>query len=197
MNFLAHLTLSDDDDDILIGNLIADSARSVEFPQFKSKVLYGIKLHHKIDAYTDAHPVVERSKERLRPRHAKYSGVVVDILYDHFLARDYQRYGEYSLEDFAQRCYELLQRRKKELTPAVRQMLPHMIRGNWLVAYASEEGMRRVFTGMSHRASFNNHMRSAVDDLDQYYEEFYEEFTTFYPQLQEYVRQEISQLPYP
>lgn len=197
MNFLAHLTLSNDDDDILIGNLIADSARSAEFSRFKAQVVYGIRLHHKIDAFTDQHEIVAQSKERLRPRHGKYAGVVVDIFYDHFLARFYPQYGDRPLPDFAARCYDLLRRRRTELTPAVRRMLPHMVENNWLVSYASEDGMRRVFTGMSHRASFNNHLRSAVDDLMQDYEAYQKEFEAYWPQLEGYVQQVMRELPYP
>ncbi len=197
MNFLAHLTLSNNDDDILIGNFIADSTRSAEYHRYKKQVVYGIELHHKIDAYTDSHPVVEESKERLRPRHGKYAGVIVDIFYDHYLARDYHRYGEYPLADFAQRCYSLFERRFSELTQGTQRMLPFMKRGNWLVNYGTEAGMRKVFSGMSHRASFNNHMNTAVDDLVAFYADFKKDFEAFYPQLEDYVQQEIQELPYP
>lgn len=197
MNFLAHLTLSNNDDDILIGNFIADSTRSAEYHRYKTQVVYGIKLHLKIDAFTDNHTVVERSKKRLRPRHGKYAGVVVDIFYDHYLARYYDEFGEYPLESFAQRCYRLFEERVSELSRGARRILPYMKRGNWLVNYAHESGMRKVFTGMSHRASFNNHMHTAVDDLLLHYEQFEAEFREFYPQLEKYVRAEINRLPYP
>jgi acyl carrier protein phosphodiesterase len=197
MNFLAHLTLSNNDDDILIGNFIADSTRSAEYHKFKPQIVYGIKLHHKIDAFTDAHAVVEKSKERLRPRHGKYAGVIIDIFYDHYLAKHYDHYGEYPLNDFAQRCYTLFERRFSELTKGTQRMLPFMKQGNWLVNYGSEEGMRKVFNGMSRRASFDNNMASAVDDLLKFYTDFKSEFEEFYPQLEAYIAQEIRELPYP
>jgi len=197
MNFLAHLTLSNNDDDILIGNFIADSTRSIEYPKFKPQVVYGIELHHKIDTFTDSHPIVELSKERLRPRHAKYAGVIVDIFYDHYLAKNYAQYGEYPLEQFAQRCYQLFERRFAELTAGTQRMLPYMKQGNWLVNYGTEEGMRRVFKGMSRRASFDNNMASAVDDLLEFYADFKNEFEEFYPQLEAYIAKEIRELPYP
>ncbi|MDZ7847796.1 MAG: hypothetical protein U5L96_14100 [Owenweeksia sp.] len=90
MNFLAHLALSNNDDDIMLGNFIADSLRSKQWSQFKPEVIEGVKLHHKIDFFTDHHPVVERSKARLRDHQSKYSPVVVDILYDHFLAHNFE-----------------------------------------------------------------------------------------------------------
>lgn len=197
MNFLAHLTLSNNDDDILIGNFIADSTRSSEHHKFKPEVVYGIELHHKIDQYTDSHPTVERSKELLRERHGKYAGVIVDIFYDHYLSKNYQAYGDYPIEEFAQRCYSLFERRFDELTAGTRRMLPYMKRGNWLVNYGTEAGMRQVFSGMSHRASFNNHMNTAVDDLVRFYDQFQNHFEEFYPQLAKYVQQELNRFPYP
>jgi acyl carrier protein phosphodiesterase len=197
MNFLAHLTLSNNDDDILIGNFIADTTRRVEYPKFKKQVVYGIELHHKIDDFTDAHPIVEESKDRLRSRHGKYAGVIVDIFYDHFLAKNYAQYGEYPLEEFAQRCYLLFERRFSELTQGTQRMLPYMKRGNWLVNYGTEEGMRNVFKGMGRRASFSNKMALAVEDLLKFYPNFKSEFEAFYPQLADYVTQEIRELPYP
>lgn len=197
MNFLAHLTLSNNDDDIMIGNFIADTTRSAEHHRFKPEVVYGIELHHKIDQFTDHHAVTERSKVRLRERHGKYAGVIVDIFYDHFLARHYDHYGEVPLSDFADRCYRLFERRFDDLTPGTQRMLPYMISGNWLVNYASLEGMRRVFLGMSNRASFENKMASAVEDLQAYYSDLERDFEDFYPQLADYVGQELNRFPYP
>lgn len=196
MNFLAHLVLSNDDDDLMIGNFIADSVRSVEWDQFLPEVVEGIKLHHKIDFFTDNHQVVERSKERLRPTQAKYSPVVVDILYDHFLARNFEDYYNSSLPAFAQRAYDLFHRRWDELPLPVQRMLPYMESGNWLVNYGNRPGLERVFSGMSRRASFQNEMKEAVADMFRHYDDFKAEFEEFFPLLQDYVKSEIRQMPW-
>lgn len=196
MNFLAHLALSDNDDDLMIGNFIADSVRSAQFDQFKPQVVHGIKLHHKIDFFTDNHPVVERSKERLRPRHQKYSGVIVDILYDHFLSLHFGDYCNTPLEEFADYVYTLLYRRWDELPLNVQHMLPYMESGNWLVNYGNRDGLTRVFKGMSRRANFTNRMDEAVEDLFRYYEDYQKEFREFFPLLHEYVHQEINDIPW-
>lgn len=195
MNFLAHLALSDDDDDLMLGNFIADSVRSAQWEGFKPMVVEGIKLHHKIDFFTDNHPTVDKSKDRLRSRHHKYSGVIVDILYDHFLAKHFEDYKNKALPKFAEEAYALLYRRWDELPHTVQHMLPYMESGNWLVNYGNREGLTRVFKGMSRRASFDNRMDEAADDLFLYYEDYEEEFREFFPLLQDYVQQEINSIP--
>ena len=94
MNFLAHLYLSGDDKEIMLGNLIADSVKGNAILDFNEGVQEGIRLHRRIDHFTDEHPIVQRSKERLRPKYHKFAGVVTDMFYDHFLARDWDHYSE-------------------------------------------------------------------------------------------------------
>jgi len=192
MNFLAHLKLSDDNDDLMIGNFIADSVRKVEYQNFKPGVIAGIELHHKIDFFTDHHPVVDQSKQRLRPRHHKYSGVVVDILYDHFLARKFSNYHSTPLPRFAENAYSLFHRRWEELPAGIQHMLPYMEAGNWLVNYGERKGLERVFSGMSRRANFENEMGRAVEDLFNHYHLFEQEFDEYFPLLLDYTTKEIA-----
>lgn len=196
MNFLAHLLLSNNDDDIMIGNFIADSVRSAEWENFNREVVYGIELHHKIDFFTDNHSVVEQSKKRLRDKHGKYTPVIVDIVYDHFLAANFSRYSEEPLAAFAENCYALFHRRWDELPTAVQRMLPYMEEGNWLVNYGSRAGLQRTLTGMSRRASFRNKMDEATSDVFDDYDRFEEDFHAYFPLLRDYVSEEIRKLPW-
>lgn len=196
MNFLAHLALSNSDHDLMIGNFIADSLKSSEWENFEQGVIEGIKLHHKIDFFTDHHAIVEQSKKRLRPTQGKYSPVVADILYDHFLARHFENYYLKSLPDFAEGCYRLFHQRWDELPAAVQRMIPYMEDGNWLVNYGNREGLMRVFSGMSRRASFDNSMQKAVEDMEEHYEKYEEEFLNYFPLLRDYVNREIEKMPW-
>lgn len=196
MNFLAHLLLSNNDDDIMVGNFIADSVRSAEYGQFKPEVVEGIKLHHKIDFFTDNHSIVLESKERLRPTQSKYSPVVVDILYDHFLAKNFHQYSDVPLEKFAANAYALFNRRWDELPKGVQRILPYMENGNWLVNYGNRHGLERVFMGMSRRASFQNDMKAAVAQMFDDYDLFADEFARFFPELKNYVDEEIARIPW-
>lgn len=178
----------------MIGNFIADSVRSAQFELYSPRVIEGIRLHHKIDEFTDSHPVVEESKALIRPVHEKYSGVVMDIFYDHFLAARYQEYFPESLSEFTRRAYHLLESRQADLSPGARHMLPYMIRGNWLENYARLAGMEKVFNGMGRRATFDNNMNSAVEQLKKHYSVLEGHFKIYFPELQDYVNDEIQKI---
>ncbi len=94
MNFLAHLYLSKKNKNILIGNFIADAVKGKKHNLYSKEVQAGILLHREIDNYTDNHPIVRKSKRRLNKRYGHYNGVIIDILYDHFLAKNWNNYSE-------------------------------------------------------------------------------------------------------
>lgn len=192
MNFLAHLLLSNQDEDLMIGNFIADSVRSVEWGKFKPEVVEGIKLHHSIDEFTDSHPIVDQSKQRIREVQGKYSPVVVDILYDHFLAKNFNNYSNIELDSFVQSAYKLFRSRYSELPKQVQHMLPYMERYNWLYNYGNREGLQGVFNGMHRRANFKNNMHKSVDQLYEDYADFEKDFESFYPQLVENTQTQLA-----
>ncbi len=190
MNFLAHLYLSGNDDDIIIGNFIADMVKGRQINGYRSGIVEGIKLHRKIDDYTDAHPVVRQSKARLRGKYRLYSGVVVDMYYDHFLAKNWQQYSDYDLGEYVGRAYGILSSSMDILPERARYILPFMIDNNWLVNYADPEMLSHNFGGMARRTPFDSKMETAVDELLQNYEEFGSEFRAFFPELKEYVAEQ-------
>ncbi len=184
MNFLAHLYLSGSDPDVMTGNFIGDFVKGRNLKdRFPEKVALGIELHRQIDAFTDSHPMVASSKKRLWEKYRHYAGVIVDIYYDHFLARQWSRYHAELLPDYADACYELLQNRPYPLPAQVNFLMPHMIRGNWLVNYSKVEGIQRALSGMARRASFISKMEQATADLEEHYDAFEKEFTLFFPEL--------------
>ncbi len=189
MNFLAHLYLSGDDDALKTGNFIADSVRKKQWSSFPPRVITGIKLHHSIDDFTDHHPVVAQSKARLRETQSKYAPVVVDIVYDHFLSANFTEFAGVAIETYAEETYALFQRQFTHLPKGIQYMLPYMIKHNWLVAYGNREGLQQVFNGMSRRASFANSMAAAVDDLYAQYAALEQDFRSFFPELQQHVKE--------
>jgi acyl carrier protein phosphodiesterase len=184
MNFLAHLYLSGSDADIMVGNFIGDFVKGRQLHErFTPKVVKGIQLHRSIDAFTDSHAVVAQSKSRLRPKYRHYAPVIVDIFYDHYLAKNWNDYSSTLLSDFAEHCYATLEQHRAILPDEVQQMLPYMVRGNWLLGYAHQEGIHRALTGMSRRTRFDSKMDEAINDLRQGYDEFGKEFADFFPEL--------------
>ncbi len=190
MNFLAHLYLSGNDEHIIVGNFIADMVKGRKINGFDRRIIQGIHLHRKIDHYTDAHPVVIRSKERLRAKYRLYSGVVVDMYYDHFLAINWNAYSNRDLKTFVGGAYKVLEKNLDVLPERARFILPYMVEHNWLVNYADLESLRRNFGGMARRTPFESGMEQAVDDLLLHYSAFEEEYHLFFPDLIEYVKQQ-------
>lgn len=184
MNFLAHLYLSGSDPDVMTGNFIGDFVKGrPHYQHMPEKVVAGIELHRIIDAFTDSHPVVASSKKRLWPKYRHYSGVIIDIYYDHYLAKNWSDYHDDLLPDYADACYQVLQSRTYTLPEPVYFLLPHIVRGNWLVNYAKLEGIHRALSGMARRTTFVSKMEESVKDLEEFYEEFKAEFQLFFPDL--------------
>jgi acyl carrier protein phosphodiesterase len=188
MNFLAHWYLSGDNAKIMIGNFIGDFVKGRNLAvQFESEIVKGIEIHRAIDAFTDTHPVVSVSKKRLRPKYRHYAPVIVDVLYDHFLARYWNQYHPDPLEKFADHAYQTIEKHFALLPKEVQHMLPYMIRGNWLVHYGQLEGIQRALTGISRRTTHVSHMDEAINDLREHYDLFKVEFEEFFPDLKKHV----------
>lgn len=188
MNFLAHIYLSGENSNLLIGNFIADFVKGKNALElFEGDVKHGIYLHRAIDAFTDVHPVVSISKNRLRPKYRHYAGVIVDVFYDHFLALNWRAYHPEELPIFATRTYRIIEAHSAILPARVNEFFPYMVRGNWLVNYSRIEGIGRALTGMSRRTPYESKMDESVNDLIQYYDSFKDEFETFFPDLQKHV----------
>lgn len=188
MNFLAHQFLSGNDDDLKIGNFIADSVKGTPPASLGQGVIKGITLHRRIDSYTDSHPIVLKSIKRLRDRHGKFAGVVVDICYDHFLAKNWSAYSNKELWEYVNGCYALMLKHNKELPVRIQEMLPYMVKGNWLYNYRTLDGIDRVFKGMARRTQFDSNMSSAMKDLWMDYQEYEAEFSEFFPEIRAYVQ---------
>jgi acyl carrier protein phosphodiesterase len=185
MNFLAHLYLSGDNTSIMLGNFVGDFVKGKNIVEkVGAEMAKGIELHREIDFFTDQHPVVKESKNRLRPKYRHYSGVIVDVFYDHFLAKNWSEYHDQLLPDYADHVYDIIQKNSSLLPERVNMMMPYMIKGNWLVNYAQLEGIQRALSGMARRTPYESKMGESVSELQEYYQEFKTEFSIFFPELQ-------------
>lgn len=192
MNFLSHLYLSGESEGLLIGNFIADSVKGSSFNNFSPEIQKGILLHRKIDTFTDAHPIVEISKERLRSKYKKYASVIVDIYYDHYLAANWNDYSQKSLDQYTKNVYSLIEKHKHTFPLKSQLFTKYMLEYNILSAYAHFEGIERVLQGMSRRASFISNMEHAIHDLKEHYPLFENEFKAFFPELKGFVNTQIE-----
>lgn len=194
MNFLAHVYLSGDNDLIKIGNFMADGIRGKRFENFPPEVQKGIILHRAIDTFTDAHPIFRQSTKHLHEKYHHYAGVIVDVFYDHFLAKNWSNYSDEKLENFVERFYQSLQDNYEILSERTKLLLPSMTKHNWLVNYQTVEGIDCILTKMDFRTNNKSNMRFSTKELLEFYPEFEQEFTDFFKELMIYSNQKIMTL---
>lgn len=194
MNFLAHIYLSGEDEGIIIGNFIADGIKGKRYQKYPKQIQKGILLHRAIDSYTDHHPIVRQSTKRLHKNYSHYSGVIVDILYDHFLAKNWTDYHSMPLDDYVEEFYELLRNSYEILPNRIKRLMPYMISDNWLLSYQTVAGISKILAQMNVRTKGVSKMNYAVVELENYYSDFENEFTTYFADLIEYSNNKLAQL---
>ncbi len=183
MNYLAHIYLSGINEQVVIGNFIADGIKGKKYQDFPKDIKKGILLHRQIDSYTDSHPIVKSSTKRLHKHYGHYAGVIVDIFYDHFLAKNWSNYCRLPLDEYVENFYTLLKANFDVLPLRIQTMMPYMIEDNWLLSYASIQGIQKVLDGVNKRTNNISKMNLATKELTIYYDEFEAEFANFFEEL--------------
>jgi len=187
MNYLAHAFLSRSSPELLIGGMLGDFVKGREsLQQYSLAVCAGIHLHRAIDRYTDAHVIVRASCALISPARRRFAAVLVDVFYDHFLARHWARYTELALEDFTQQVYATLLPGIAGYPERLQRILPHMAADDWLASYAEIEAVDAALHGIARR--FQRFPRAAVladgvQELLRQYAAFEQHFLDFFPEL--------------
>ena len=183
MNFLAHLYLSGSNEGLIIGNFIADMVKGKSYLNFPEPIQKGILLHRQIDSFTDNHPVFRNTKRRILKEQGAYSGVVVDMFYDHFLATEWGRFSDENLNEFVSRNYRLMIKNYRKLPLRAQYILPFMVQQNWLANYANIKPLALIFDRMDKRTDYRSGMKTGVDTLQKYYPEIKNDFLAFMPDI--------------
>ncbi len=186
MNFLAHLYLSANDPESIIGNFIADHVKGKIINLYSPGIRGGILFHRAIDQYTDNHSIVKYTVLNLRPHFHKYAGVVLDMYYDHFLAKQWSRFSAEPIEDFTASAFAIIKNSIDILPERSRYILPYMMSQNWLINYRYFEGLHDALSGISQRTKFKSNLTNAVEHLKNNYQFYTNSFEEFFPQLIEY-----------
>ncbi|MGJ8761630.1 MAG: ACP phosphodiesterase [Polaribacter sp.] len=194
MNFLAHLYLSQNNTNIMIGNFIADHIRGNNYLSFSKEIQQGIFLHREIDTYTDAHEVVRKSKRRLHERYRHYDGVIIDIFYDYFLAKNWADYSDIPLETYTKDVYDLFSSISDDLPVKSQNFIKYMIEYNILFNYQYKDGIAKVLNGMNTRTKGKSQMNLAIEDLRLLEDELQDDFTLFFKDLIAHTNQKFKEL---
>lgn len=173
---------------------MADNIHGRKPQEFPPLIQKGILLHRAIDSYTDAHPVFRQSTKRLHPVYHHYAGVIVDIFYDHFLAKNWTLYHNEPLTEYVGNFYKSLKANYSVLSDGTKHMMPHMISNDWLMSYATTDGIAKILTQMDHRTKHKSGMKNSINELLEFYTEFEEEFTNFFISLRAFAKTKLEEL---
>jgi len=192
MNYLAHLYLSGESDEIMLGNFIADFVKGNKHKKYPEKVSLGIQIHRGIDTFTDQHPDVKIFNQILYPGYGRYSGIVTDVFMDHFLAANWPDYSIYTLRQFSKHTHAVFLSNFMMLPLKVKQFLPFLIQHKRFESYARRETMFDVLEIMSRRSSLPANSDWAMKILNKEYEQMEFLFRNFFPQIISFVETEYD-----
>ena len=183
MNFLAHLVLSPKETDFISGNIAADFLRGSDRKFVSKSVQSGISMHQFVDQFTDNHLLVKTSKDRVKNHFRLLSGVLIDVFYDHFLAKDFDLIANIPLEEFCEYIYETLEKNTSELPPKLQQFVPVMIRENILFSYRRLAGIQTALTRINLRVTKKFSVGLAMAILNDMYDFLENDFRQYFPCL--------------
>ena len=187
MNWLAHVFLSEPTTQFRLGNLLADLVRGADREAMSEDFRRGAACHKAIDAFTDAHPIVHRSRARIDPRLRRFSGVLVDIFYDYLLAQQWDEYCRQPLDVFTSTFYADVRREQLDLPPDAKATLERILQHDLLGQYRRLEGvqhsLRRVSAYISQRWGRDYALESGVAELSAHEVDLANDFAAFFPQL--------------
>ncbi|MDT3722098.1 ACP phosphodiesterase [Pseudomonas oryzihabitans] len=188
MNYLAHLHLGGPGREDRLGSLYGDFVKGSP-DTWPTGIAAGIRLHRRIDVYTDDHPLVIQAKTRLPAARRRVAGLLVDVFFDHCLARHWHDYADQALPRFTADCYRTLLE-EPTLPPRLARIAPLMAQQDWLGSYTDFAVLERVVEGMARRLSRPGLLAGAFAELAGAYDGLEEDFRRFYPQLQAFAAAE-------
>ena len=187
MNYLAHAFLSGDDHDLLLGNFIADHVRGNHFENYSSRIVEGIHLHRRIDTFTDAHPDFKASKRVFYNGFERHSGILVDIYFDYFLGKDFEKYSGVSLHTFSENVYRVYKESEKLLPTSSSRFLDYVIRNNVYTSYSTLRGIEEVLFHLSYRIRHNVQLDESVKIFLEHEEKLQNHFDSFFKDMISFV----------
>ena len=187
MNYLAHLHLGGQRPGQLLGSLYGDFVKGRLQGQFDPEIEAAIQLHRSIDVFTDRHPLVDVALSRFSLTRRRYAGIVLDVFFDHCLARDWALYADRPLALFTSDVYRVLSS-ELQLPERLAKIAPHMVANDWLGSYREFEVLEQVLRGISRRLTKPEELAAAMQELRGLYEPLSEDFRLFYPQLQDFAQ---------
>jgi acyl carrier protein phosphodiesterase len=194
MNVLAHALLASPDAELMLGSLIGDFVRGRIDPALPPKVRAGIALHRAVDGYTDSHAEVVAARTLFAPPFRRYAGILLDVWFDHLLARQWTRFGEGALDDFSDRVRALLDANAELVPERMRAFAAYLGANDLPAAYRHTAMIGQALHGMSRRLSRANPLAEALPVLVDLHAPLQERFEAFFPELRNFASIERARL---
>ncbi|QOL26850.1 DUF479 domain-containing protein [Thalassotalea sp. LPB0316] len=189
MNYLAHLYLAQPNADSHMGNLLGDFRKGTDITKYSNDILSGLDNHYLVDRYTDGHEIVKSAKQLFEPRYRRFSGIAIDVLFDHFLINHWHSLNKFesnekqSFERFKQQSYHLLLQRQLIMPERMERVVGMMVDDDWFEQYRDLSGVERALINIAKRIRFNNDFAGCVSDVNRHYQAFEQAFLNYFPQL--------------
>ncbi|MGH7884663.1 MAG: ACP phosphodiesterase [Thermodesulfobacteriota bacterium] len=196
MNYLAHVFLAEDNEESKLGNFLGDFVKGRLTNQYSAGIIKGIKMHRKVDVFTDSHKIVKNSRKLISPKRRRWAGAIIDIFFDHFLTVHWDKYSELKLDDFVLNFYDTLKKFNISVKNDLDFNFEKLIANDWMRKYENIDGLELVFSKLSNRVKTINPLTGSEQELINNYKDFENNFLIFFPQLIEHVekiRNELKQ----
>ena len=188
MNYLAHLYLAEGSSELRVGSILGDFVKGTIGVKYPQEVKIGIELHRRIDSYTDSHDTTLASRNLFSPTRRRYAGIIVDLCYDHFLCRHWQKFADVELSDFISRVYDILRDHQALFPARLQAIVPVMIREDWLGSYRDLRGVEQALSRLSKRITRGDRLLGAIEEIKHHYLKLEANFLLFFPDLKYFVK---------
>lgn len=178
----------------MIGNFIADHIRGNNYEEYSKEIQQGIFLHREIDTFTDTHEIVRKSKRRLHRRYRHYDGVIIDIFFDYFLAKNWANFSTIPFDIYTDAINTFFNKISSKLPVKSQNFIKYMVEYNILFNYQFQEGIEKVLHGMNHRTKGKSQMNLAIEDLKNLEKEFENDFALFFKDLQKFTSRKLKNI---
>ncbi len=172
----------------MLGNFLGDFVTGNVQGRFPPEVVQGIMNHRKVDHFTDSNAIVLTSKSLISRPRRRLAGIIIDVLYDHFLSRNWSLYSGVDASEFIRNAYDTLSSHAVKIPPRAEFVIAKLIEEDWLSAYGTMEGIDTTFRRMSKRLKRENSLSSAVEELETHYDQLNLHFLRFFPELMDQMR---------
>lgn len=187
MNYLAHLLISPDHAQSRLGNIMADFMRDVKTEKLPDKVWEGVKLHRVVDGFTDAHAVVKDLRRLFSPEKRRFSGIVLDVAFDHFLIKHWDKYTSYDFNEFVDHCYQDLWEHRELMPPRMEMVVGWMIKRDWIRSYSELDHVGRALDGLASRLKMKHGFHGSIQEVYENHGAIESGFLNFFPELLNHV----------